>query len=676
VSGRLARGALALLLLAGCAPLAVEGEQPLAPLRALDPADLDRGADPCTDIWRFANGGWLDRNAVPADEDSFGVSDEVEARNAVTLRALLQDAAARTDAPRGSREQLLGDFWCSCMDTAGIEQQGLLPISDLLGRIHAIADKGDLLFVLVFAQLQGLPLVVRVDVDQAADDPTQLLPWVWPDGLGLPDVEAYSLEDADSQQLREEYVAHLAALDVLAGGAPEQAAADAAAAMELETALAARSRSAVEERDPSAVWNPFTLPEADALTPGLPWSEYLGQIGAARPQRVCLAEPDFCVGLARLVVEEPIATWQAYLRCRALDLLAPRLGAAFVAEDFSFHGRLLAGATEAPPRWKQCLHAADDALGLVLGRAFVERTLPPATVERARLMAEDLRAAMRARLEAATWMTASTRRAALEKLAALTVQVGAPARWPDTVALQIARTGYATNLQAAASWEVDRQFQRLRRPADRDEWPEPPQTVDAFYLPSRNEVIVPAGLLQPPFFAAEQDDAANLGGLGAVLGHEITHAFDDEGSQYDAVGALDDWWTEQDADEFERRGDALVDQFDAQLGVDELHVDGELTFGENLADLGGLRLAFDAFRAAQAGRAQSPDAQGFTPEQRFFLAYAQSWREQVRPEMQRWLLRNDEHAPPRLRAVIPLQDLPEFRAAFGCAPGAPPVEIW
>jgi putative endopeptidase len=223
---------------------------------------------------------------------------------------------------------------------------------------------------------------------------------------------------------------------------------------------------------------------------------------------------------------------------------------------------------------------------------------------------------------------------------------------------------------------VDRQFQRLRRPADRDEWPDPPQTVDAFYLPSRNEVIVPAGLLQPPFFSADQDDAANLGGLGAVLGHEITHAFDDEGSQYDAVGALDDWWTEQDADEFERRGDALVSQFDAQLGVDELHVDGELTLGENIADLGGLRLALDAFRAAQAGRPALPDAQGFTPEQRFFLAYAQSWREQVRPETQRWLLRNDEHAPPRLRAVIPLQDLPEFRAAFGCAPGAPPVEVW
>jgi putative endopeptidase len=658
------RGRLALLLalLPACFAPPRSGAAPVleaGPPRAFDPALLDRRADPCTDFWRFANGAWLDRHAVPADAGSFGVLDELQARDEQALRTILEQAAARTGAPQGSREQVLGDFWCACMDEPAAETRGLVPVSDLLGRINSIADRGDLRFFLSLVQLEGLPVITRVDVAADPEDATRLLPWLSPPALGLEDPGAYARGDAESAALREDYVGHIAAMLVLARRTPEQAAQEAGAAMELETALAAsmrpvtgpRSGPGSEPRDEAAL---LDIDEADALCPGLPLSELMDRIGAPGRPRLALVEPDFSAELARLVDEAPLDSWRSWLRWRVMMLSAPMLSHDVEREQQRWRARLHGALPELPPRGERCLRAALKALSPELGQAFTE-CLPAASIEAARGLEQALRAALAARLASADWLSPPARLAAQARLDALLVHLGEPARGADTSTLAIGRTDHAANVQTIAAWRLRRELERLPRPAEPGAWPLSPLAADALYDPALHAVFLPASLLQPPFLDA-QDEAASWGALGPLLAHEMLHAFD----ELQPAGA----------------GEALAQRLDAELGLDQLHVDGRRTLVETLADLGGLRLALQAFTATRGAAPSLPDATGFTPEQRFFLASAQARRELLRPELLRWRLQQDAHAPPWLRVELAVHDLPEFGAAFGCAPAGPRLGLW
>jgi putative endopeptidase len=656
---------------------------PLAPLQSLDPDNFDRSADPCSDIYRFVNGGWLDRNPVPPEYGRWGTGHEVMERNQQLLRTILEEAAAQPDAPKASPTRLLGDFWCACMDTAAVEAQGLLPVSDMLGRIQAAASMDELRFVLAYAQLQGQSFLFHLFPEQSADDATQMILWAWQAGLGLPDRDYYVRDDERSQRLREDYVGHVAAMLALMGTPPDRAAADAAVVMDIETRLAHASLTNVELRDPQATWHPTELAAAEAQAPAIQWTETLKRIGAGDEPRLNLAQPGFFAELSRMLETVPLAQWQTYLRWHVIHDAAPYLSSAFDEEHFRFFGRTLAGTQQQQPRWKRCLQSTDQALGMALGQEYVARAFSPEAKRRALEMVDNLQAAMRERLATLEWMSEATRQQALAKLDTFVEKIGFPDAWRDYSALAVERRGYATNVQAAAAFEMRRQLDRLGRPVDRGEWLMSPQTVNAYYNPGLNEIVFPAGILQPPFFSEHQDDAQNYGAMGAVIGHEITHGFDDSGAQYDKDGNLANWWSEADLAEFTRRGDVLRRQFDGYVALDDLHVNGQLTLGENIADLGGLRIAYRAFLRAMEGRPRTPDAQGFTPEQRFFMSFVQSWRSNIRPEALRLQVNTDPHSPARFRALGPISNLPEFREAFGCEPGdahvrpeAERAEIW
>lgn len=658
-------------------------ERPLPPLVSLDPAHFDLSADPCEDLDRFVNGGWKDRNPVPPEYGRYGAMTEVMERNQVLLRRILEQAGARDDAPRGSVEQLLGDFWCACMDERAVEAQGLVPVSDMLGRIQAIATRDELRSVLAHAVLQGTPLGFNLFPEQAADDATQMVLWAWQGGLGLPERDYYLRDDERSVALRAEYAGHVAAMFALLGEEPGRAAALAGTVMELETALARASLGNVELRDPRATWNPLTPVQAEALCPGFGWQWLLGRLGAGGEARINLGQPDFFVALGKLIDAAPLEDWQAYLRWHVIHEAAPYLSSEFDRENFRFYGRALAGTEAQLPRWRRCLQATDQALGFALGQAYVAEAFSPQARELAQRMVADLVEAMRERLAQLPWMSEATRAQALEKLATFTPKIGYPDTWRDYSALSIDRRSYAANAMAAAAHEMQRQLARLGRPVDRGEWFMSPQTVNAYYNPGLNEIVFPAGILQPPFFSEHQDAAQNYGAMGAVIGHEITHGFDDQGSQYDKDGNLRNWWTEEDLAEFRRRAEVLVRQYSEYVALDDLHVNGELTLGENIADLGGLRIAYLAFQRATAGQPRGPDARGFTPEQRFFMSFVQAWRGNIRPEALRLQVNTDPHSPARFRALGPLGNLPEFRAAFGCSEGdalvrpeAERAEIW
>jgi len=665
--------ALLFVLLFAAAPPARAGDDdllpPLAPLVSLDPANFDRSADPCADIYRFVNGGWVGRNPVPPEYGRWGTGHEVTERNQRLLREILEQAAAEPGAPRGTNTQMLGDFWCACMDEEAVEAQGLVPVSDLLGRIRAAANTFQLRFVLAHAQLQGLPLLFHLFPEQAADDATQMIVWAWQGGLGLPDRDYYLRDDARSQSLREDYVGHVAAMFALMGEPPAAAADHAAVVMDIETRLAQASLTNVELRDPQATWHPLTLAEAEALCPGLEWTETLKRIGAGREPRLNLAQPGFFSELSRLIESVPLEQWQTYLRWHVVHEAAPYLSSTFDQENYGFYGRTLAGTEQQLPRWKRCLNATNEALGMALGQEYVARAFSPEARRRALEMVDNLQAAMRERLATLEWMSEATRQQALAKLDTFVEKIGYPDTWRDYSALVIGRRGYAANVMAAAAFEVQRQIHRLGKPVDRGEWLMPPQTVNAYYNPSMNEIVFPAGILQPPFFSEAQDDAQNYGAMGAVIGHEITHGFDDSGAQYDKDGNLANWWTESDLAEFTRRGEVLRKQFDGYVAIDDLHVNGALTQGENIADLGGLRIAYRAFQRAMQGKLAAADTQGFAPEQRFFMSYVQSWRGNIRPEALRLQVNTDPHSPAIFRAIGPLSNLPEFRQAFGCEPG-------
>ena len=636
----------------------------------LDARNFDPAAGACRDFFQYANGGWLKANPIPAAYSRWSLDDEISERNETLLKAIVEDAAAHPAGP-GSTMQKVGDFHAAAMDEAAIESAGLAPLRADLGAIAALATPADVAALIGAWQRRGEAVLFELEAQPDLKNSGIDIAYAGQGGLGLPDRDYYLRSDAKSRELLAKYQAHVARMLGLLGDAHASDAAQAVVA--LETRLAKASLDRVALRDPANSYHIFALADADAKTPHFAWSGFFHNAARDDVRRFSLAQPEFFAAADQALAELPLAHWQAWLRWRLVDASAAYLGKAFVDADFDFHGKTLRGAKEIKPRWKRAIHSADEAIGELLGQAYVARVFPPEAKQRALALVENLKTALRARIGKLAWMTPETKQAAYAKLDTLVAKIGYPDRWRDYARLDISRDSYLGNMRAAAAFEAQRTFAKFDRPVDRAEWEMTPQTVNAYYNPMGNEIVFPAAQLLPPYFDANADDALNYGGIGGVIGHEMTHGFDDQGSQFDAKGNLADWWSKSDRGEFEARTAKLVEQFNAYVPVDDLHINGKLTLGENIADLGGLLVAYDAFKLTAQGKGNEK-IEGLTPDQRFFLSYAQTWRTAQRREQLRLQVQSNEHAPAKFRVNGPLADVPAFARAFDCKSTDPLVQ--
>ena len=635
----------------------------------LDAQNFDTHVSACQDFFQYADGGWLKSNPIPAEYSTWSLDSEIGERNLGILKHILENAASQSGA-LDSTSQKIGDFYAAAMDEAATDKAGLAPLKDDLAAIAALKSPADVATLIGAWQGRGLTVLFDFEAQPDLKNSGTDIAYAGQGGLGLPDRDYYLRDDAKSKALRARYQAHVARMLGLVGDADARG--EAASVLTLETRLARASLDRVALREPANSYHIYTLKDADAKTPHFSWSGFFHTLGRDDVHSFSLAQPDFFVTADKALSEVPVAQWQGYLRWRLIDADAAYLGKTFVDADFDFHGRTLRGARQILPRWKRAIRSADGALGELLGQAYVAQVFPPEAKQRALVLVNNLKVALRTRIEHLTWMSVDTKKAAYAKLDTLVAKIGYPDKWRDYSKLEISRISYLANMRAAAAFEAQRQYAKFDRPVDRSEWDMTPQTVNAYYNPMGNEVVFPAAQLLPPYFDANADDALNYGGIGAVIGHEMTHGFDDQGSQFDAKGNLANWWTQADRTEFDARTAKLVEQFNAYVPVDDLHINGKLSLGENIADLGGLLVAYDAFKLTPQGKGEEKIA-GLTPDQRFFLSYAQTWRTAQRPEQLRLQVQSNEHAPAKFRTNGPLSDTPAFAHAFACKAGDPMV---
>ena len=645
------------------------------PLKVVDVRWIDTTVSACVDFSQFANGAWLAHDTIPAAYSSSGVTRDMSDRNELVVRSVLDDAAARRSSfPPENTPRKLGTFYATCMDSTAIEAAGANPIRPWLLGIDSITTRTRLLPQVARLQVLGVNVAFRYSPDVDPHDAAHYLTWLSQGGLGLPDRDYYFAQGAAADSTRQAFVAHIAKLFRLAGR--DSASADSAAAqvLALETSLAQASLTRVERRDPAKTDHPMSLAQLTTLAPRVGWPSYFRAIGLTAPvHKANVAEPKFVQRVDSLLQATPLATWRAYLTYHAIASAAPWLSTPFVQEDFAFRSRF-SGAKALLPRWKRCLRETDGDLGEALGQAYVAKTFPPEARSRARAVIDDIRAAFHERLLHLTWMTDSTRAQALEKLARMGEKVGYPNRWRDYSRLRVSEGPFVLNVAQANAFEWQRTVNRPGMPVDTTEWGITVPTVNAYYDPTKNEMVFPAGALMPQTFDASADDAANYGSLGGSwAGHELTHGFDDEGRHYDARGNLRDWWQPSDSTHFVAQAALVERQFNEYIQVDTFHVNGKLTEGENIADWGGVLVGYDALQAALARDRRPGLIEGYTPEQRYFIAYAQSWRVHNRPEQLRTRVTVDPHAPEQWRVNGPLSNIPAFARAFGCKEGDPMV---
>jgi putative endopeptidase len=657
---------LALSLLGFAAPLAAQGHH------GLDPANLDTTCAPCQDFYRFANGGWLARTALPPEYPSYGSFTELVERNNQTLHAIVDRLAATAPATPKTAEQKLGAFYASCMDSTAIERAGADPLKNELARLDAIASREDVTRALARGHYHGWDPLFNFGGTPDYKNSTMVIAAASQGGLGLPDRDYYVRDDSTARALRAAYLAYIGTILSTLGDEGPVVPSEAMHILTLETALARASLTRVERRDPNANYHKLALAAADSLTPNLAWPAFLKEAGAPATGAINIGQPRFFRAMDSLIAAVPLADWRAYLRWHFARHLAPWLSTPFVDASFRYQ-QAVSGVKEQQPRWKRCIQAANFMLGDALGEAYVKETFTPDARRRARDMVDHLVAALDDRLHTLEWMGDSTRAQAVGKLRAFGKKIGYPDKWRDYSKLEIDRE-FAANVVRAQTFATARDLGRIDKPLDKSEWRMTAPTVNATYSPSFNDITFPAGILQAPFFDPAADDAVNYGGMGAVIGHEMTHGFDDQGRQFDAQGNLRDWWTADDAQRFKDRAGRVAAQFDAYTVVDSsTHVNGRLTLGENIADLGGLKVAYAAFEHSLAGKPRPAPIDGFTPEQRFFLAWAQIWRNKATDQYVRNQVVVDPHAPGRWRGMAPLSNLKEFAEAFGCKTGDPMV---
>ncbi len=613
-------------------------------------------------------GGWIAANPVPPEYSTWGSFTVLLDKNQQGLRTILE-AAAKANGTAGSNERKIGDFYASCMDTTAVDAAGAKPIEAELLNIAQIKGGVDLQAEAARLQENGIDAMFRFSSRQDAKDSTQVIATANQGGLGLPDRDYYLREDEKSKKLRDDYVKHVAKMFELLGDPSEKSAAEAGTVMTIETAMAKASMSNVDRRDPNKTYHRMKLTELRALTPSFSWEAYFRATGHPQLAETNVAQPDFFKALDAQLTSTQLDDWKTYLRWHLVDATAPGLSDKFVAEDFEFHGKALRGAKEILPRWKRCVQATDRNLGEALGQLYVQKYFPPEAKAHVLEMVNNLIAALHDDLQTLPWMGPETRAQATAKLEAFGVKMGYPDKWRDYSALKIDRASYMQNELRGAEFEFQRQLNKVGKPVDRTEWGMTPPTVNAYNRSSMNEIVFPAGILQPPFYDPKADDAVNYGGMGAVIGHEITHGFDDQGSKFDAKGNLKDWWTADDLKNFKERSQCVSDQFDGYVVDGDLHENGKLVLGESIADLGGLTISYAAYEKSLEGKPRPPDKDGFTPEQRFFLGWAQVWGANMRLENARLLTNTDPHPLPRFRGNGPLSNMAEFAKAFGCKKG-------
>ncbi len=635
-------------------------------LSVFDITSLDTSVDPCTDFFAYACGGWLQKNPIPPDKTSWGVGGKLADQNRALLREILEEATAGGPG-RDPVKQKIGDYYSACMDEKAIETAGASPLKSDLERINRMRSKREM--ARLVAAMPGLNVPFAFQSDQDYKNSSQVIAQVDQSGLGLPDRDYYLNTDAKSVELRQAYVAHVQRMFQLLGDSPEVAATEAQTVLRIETALARGSLTQVERRDPKLLYHKMKRRELEGLSPSFRWKEYFSLAGQPGLQSLNVAAPEFFKTMDATLKKESLDNWKAYLRWHLVDANAPYLSSAFVDADFDFFGKTLTGAQQLEPRWKRCVNYVDNDLGEALGQAYVERAFPPEAKQRAQKLVKQIEAAMEQDIDGLSWMSPATKQQALEKLHALANKIGYPDKWRDYSALTIAREDYMGNVLRARGFEFNRQIAKIGKPVDRGEWDMTPPTVNAYYNPQINDINFPAGILQPPFFDPRADDAPNYGDTGATIGHELTHGFDDEGRQFDAHGNLRDWWTAEDGKQFDQRASCISDQYSQYVAVDDVKVNGQLTMGENVADLGGMMLAYMAWKTETQGQKLEP-IDGFTPEQRFFIGYGQSWCSNTRDETKRMYATIDPHSPDKYRVNGVVSNSPEFQQTFQCKAGS------
>ena len=651
-------------------------------IKGFDRNNMDTSVSPAVNFYEYADGSWLKNNPIPGEYSRWGTFEVLAERNYKVLKEILEDAADNTDAEKGSIEQKVGDFYYTGMDSAQIEKEGYNPIKPELKKISEINTVPDIYRVVAELYKEGTSSMFHFYGSADEKNSEMVISQLSQGGLGLPDRDYYTNDDAHSKEVREKYLEHMTKMFMLIGQDKSTAGENAQTVMNIETRLAKSSLTRVERRNPDNTYHKMTLAKLEELTPGFDWAAYFNGIDLSDPGDINVAEPDFFKELSVMMKDIPVADWKVYLTWKVVDDAAAYLSSPFVNENFEFNGKFMNGAKVLPERWKRVMRTTSRMLGEDLGQLFVKETFPPEAKARAHKIVLNLLEAMGERIKALEWMSPETKEKALYKLKHYTVKIGYPDKWKDYSKLDIERDSYAANLKRGSEFAVQRNLNKIGKPVDKTEWGMTPQTVNAYYNPTRNEIVFPAAILQPPFFNQDADDAINYGAMGAVIGHEITHGFDDEGRKYDAKGNLEDWWTQEDNDKFKARAQKIIDQFDSYMPIDSMQINGSLTTGENIADFGGLTVSFTAFKKTDEYK-DNEMIDGFTPAQRFFLGWAQVWRNNIRDKNLMLRLKVDPHSPGKYRVNGPLSNMPEFWKAFNVKEGDPMrnppdkvVKIW
>jgi putative endopeptidase len=642
--------------------------QAMAQSKPFDPARVDKSVSPCSDFFEYVNGNWVKNTQIPASESRWGTFNILAESNNTLLREILE-ADSKTKNKEGSDAQLIGDFYSACMDEAAIEKAGLKPIEPFFRQIDSIKDAASLQREIAKLHDAGLPAVFNFGAGPDLKSTNEVIINAFQGGLSLPNRDYYLNTDAKSVETRAKFVQHMTNMFKLLGDSPEAAAANAATVMEMQTRLAKASLSPVELRNPDNRYNKITVAAAQTMTPDFSWDAYLKERSVPAQPSMNIAPARFFTEFDAMMKDVPVEKWKTYLRWTVINATAPMLAKAYADENFDFFSRYLSGQKERQPRWKTCVQQTNGHLGEALGMEYAKRAFKPEAKARMNELIDNLMAALKDRIGGLEWMSEETKKQAMVKLAAFKRKIGYPDVLRGYKGLVVDDKSYAGNILRSGVFQTRRNFEDLGKPRDKTRWGFTPPTVNASYNPGNNEITFPAGILQPPFFNFEADDALNYGAIGGVIGHEITHGFDDQGARFDAEGNLKSWWSTEDKTKFDERTACVVKQFNSYEVQPGLFINGSLTLGENIGDFAGLTVAHAAYLKAKAGKPEPPSIDGFTDEQRFFLGWAQVWAGKGTPEADRLQVATNPHSLPKWRVNGPLSNMPEFANAFNCKPG-------
>ncbi len=651
-------------------PFAVHAAPPVTAhqvLPGLDPTTIDTSVKPCDDFYDYANGLWTKRNSIPPDRSEWSINTEAEKRNEITLKQILVADGKMMASPATTPDQKVGAFYRSGMNTAQIDAQGVKPLAPEFARIARVHDVPTLQDEIARLHRLGANVGFAFYVGADAKNSKQQIPQLYQGGLGMPDRDYYFKNDPDTKRVRAAYIAHVQKVFELMGDVPAKAANEKSVAMAIETRLAKASMTQVQQEDPVAIYHKMPLNQLDQLTPGMSWARYFRHIGIQNTAQyeINIGQPKFITEFGYMARQVPMTDWRTYMRWQLIAAASPYLSSKFETEDFAFNRTVLFGAKKPRPRWNRVEQVIDGEIGEALGQAYVERTFSPEAKEKAKQIIVNVKSALRSQLASLTWMSEATREHAVAKCDKILINAGYPDKWRDYSKLKIDDKCYVLNVFRANEFEFDRDLKKLGKPVDRTEWMMTPPTLNDYYDPSTNTVNFPAASLQSPFFDPSFDDAVNYGSLGATVGHELTHGFDNSGRKFDGNGNLLNWWTPDDEKNFDAKAATIVKQYSAFVPIGTTHINGQQTLPENIADIGGLKVAYIALEKSLVGKPRTL-IDGYTPEQRFFIAYAQSWRGMERPEVLEEQLATDSHSPNFYRVNGPVADLPEFYEAFGC----------